>query len=449
MAEQVSRSSAGVSPMSRRRALQVMGVGALGLWGAACGSGSDGGDEGSGDGKLVYWTFFGSDEPDNPRAKAQGMILDAFRKANPDTEVEEQIVPWEQMHTQLLQSAKAGQAPDVSRQLDQYVPFLAQSGAIVPLDEFIVDWDAARKDDFVYPWDDTVVSGKKMAFRQSVRLANLNFYLTEVYPSWGSAPPKTIDELTEAAGKVTKRGLAGYSMPFSKADGLNRFMQTVPQLYWDLGSDLVDPKTSKPTFHEDAGQQIFQWFQDLIYKYEIMPKGVVTMDSEAVNQGFAGQSVGSNWHTSSQWAEWSTLTDKGLIGQTHMPTFSGNVAPVSTQGGWTLAMSKDADKEAAWKLIEFFHSPEAELIDAQVAGEMPTRSATLEHSFFTGKDFARQREWLDYLKEDGHPATVFAIQQREEFVDVLGDAVQDILANRADVASRLAEAADAYQQVLP
>jgi multiple sugar transport system substrate-binding protein len=446
MAAQVKSSSVSAALITRRNALQVIGAGTFALWAAGCGGGQGGG--GGDDGKLVYWTFFGSDEPDNARAKAQGMILDAFRKANPDIEVEEQVVPWDQLHTRLLQAAKAGKAPDVSRQLDQYIPMLAQSGAIVPLDEYIADWDEDHKADFVYPWDDTVVAGKKMAFRQSVRLANLNFFRADVYPGWEKRAPKTIEQFTDEVKRATKRGLAGFVMPFSKADGLNRFMQVVPQLYWDLGSDLVDPATSRPTFHEQAGQQIFQWFQDLIYRDGVMPKGVVTMDSEAVNQGFSGGSIASNWHTSSQWAEWSAMADKGTLGQTLTPSFSGEVAPVSTQGGWTLAMSKDAHRPAAWKLIEFFHSREAELIDAQAGGEMPTRPSTLEDPFFSGPDFARQREWLEYLQEHGHAATVFGIQKREEFIELLGDAAQDILANRADVATRLAEAADAYSQVL-
>lgn len=446
MAARYTSSPIEAADITRRRALQVMGAGALALWGAGCGGGSPAG--GGGDGKLVYWTFYGSGEPDNPRAESQGKILDAFRKANPDIEVEEQIVPWDQLHTRLLQAAKAGQAPDVCRQLDQYVPFLAESGAIVPLDEFIAGWTDDQKGDFVYPWEDTVVEGKKMAFRQSVRLANLNFYRTDVYPAWRKNAPKTIDDFTAQTERATKRGLSGFMMPFSKGDALNRFMQVVPQLYWDLGSDLVDPSTSRPTFHEDAGQQIFQWFQDLIYERNVMPKGVVTMDSEAVNQAFSGGSAASNWHTSSQWAEWKAMADKGTLGQGMMPTFSGEIAPVSTQGGWTLAMSKDADKDAAWKLIDFFISNEAELIDAEVGGEMPTRASTLEDPFFKSNGFARQREWLDYLQEHGHAATVFAIQQREEFIEILGDAAQDILAKRADVASRLAEAADAYGQLV-
>ena len=38
--------------------------------------------------------------------------------------------------------------------------------------------------------------------------------------------------------------------------------------------------------------------------------------------------------------------------------------------------------EAAWKLIEFLQSPEAEAIDARVGGELPTRKSTLKDPFF-------------------------------------------------------------------
>jgi len=458
MKQQPPRSSKSVQ-VSRREALKVFGAGSLGLLLASCASGTPGPNlqttaapstgGSSGKTQIRYWTFFGSGEPDNPRAQSQGMILDAFRKANPDIEVVEEVIPWNELHTQLIQSAAANRAPDVTRQLDQYVGLLARSGAIIPVDEFLSGWSEDQKKDFVYPWEDTVIDGKKYGFRQSVRVANLNFYRPDLFKEAGyDAPPLTVDAFTEAVKAITKGPVIGFAMPFSKADNINRFMQTVPSLYWSLGSDLVDPITGKSTFHGDAGVQIIQWFQDLVYVHKVMPVGVTTMDSEAVNQMFQAGTLTSNWHHSSQWSEWISLARENKLATTTLPNFSGGPTPASTEGGWTLQMSKGAKKDAAGKLIEFFHSKEAELMDAQVAGELPTRQTTLQDPFFQTEDFARPRAWLEYLRQNGHPATTIKIEHREELANILGDALQKIIAVRADVKSTLADAASQYDKVV-
>jgi ABC-type glycerol-3-phosphate transport system substrate-binding protein len=370
-------------------------------------------------------------------------------QANPDIEVVEEVVPWNQLQTQLLQASAAGRGPDVSRQLDAYVTMLARAGAILPLDQFVADWDDERRNDFLYPWDDTTFDGKKYAFRQSVRVANLNFYHTDIFSEAGyDTIPTSIEEFTTAAKAATKNEVVGFLMPFSKADNLNRFFQTVPPLFWAEGTDLVDPETGKALFHQETGQKIFQWFQDLIYVHEISPSGEATMDSEAANRMFASGTLASNWHHSSQWAEWIALAREGVLGTSFQPSFTGEIAPASTEGGWTLCMSKGADEEAAWKLIDFFQSNEAELIDAEVGGELPTRKSALDDPFFQGEEFARQREWLDYLAEHGHPATTIKIEHRQELANILGDAAQRIIAGQADVASTLTEAAAQYDALV-
>lgn len=458
MKQQVTRNNSTVK-ISRRESLKVLGGGSLALLLASCAGGATnpdaqtttapGGIASTGKTQIRYWTFFGSGEPDNPRADAQGRILNAFMEQNPDIEVIEEVIPWNELHTQLIQAAAANRAPDVTRQLDQYVGLLAKAGAILPLDDYISGWSEERRNDFLYPWEDTVINESKYAFRQSVRVANLNFYRPDLFSAAGyDAPPQTIQEFTESVKATTQGPVVGFVMPFSKADNLNRFMQTVPSLYWSLGSDLVDPQTGKATFHQDAGVQIMQWFQDMVYEHQVIPVGATTMDSEATNQMFQGGTLASNWHHSSQWAEWISLVRENKLATTTMPSFSGEVTPASTEGGWTLCLSEGNNQDAAWKLIEFFHSNEAELLDAQIAGELPTRQSTLEDPFFQTEDFARQREWLTYLQEHGHPATTIKIEQRQELANILGDALQRIIGERADVQSTLAEAASQFDALV-
>lgn len=431
--------------LTRRRVLGLMGGGALALGAAACGGKSP---SSGGKGNTVrYWTWMRSDEPNNPRAAAQKKILEAFRKANPDINLIEEVVPWDELENQVRQAARAGRAPDVCRQLDSSVATLARDGSIEPLNDLVAK-AGVDKDSFLYPWEDTVIDGEKFAFRQSIRIANLTFYRPDLYKAIGASQPATdINGFVAQAKALTVPPTQGFLIPFGKGDQFNRFMQTVPPLWWAEGSDLIDAK-GKPTFHEAAGQRIFQWFQDLVHEHGVMPKSIATMDSETANQMFQGKGLATTWHHSSQWSEWNSLAESGRLGVTRQLALSGRTAPASSEGGWTLCMGKDANREPAWKLIEFFHSKEAELIDGETAGELPTRKETLAEPLFQEERFSRAREWLKYLSEEGHPATTIKIPQRNQFVDALANAAQQIIVAKANVADTLAQAADKYSRAV-
>jgi multiple sugar transport system substrate-binding protein len=397
---------------------------------------------------LRYWTWLNSSDATNPRARAQAEILGMFRKANPDIELVEEVVPWQQIFNQLLQAAAAGKAPDVSKQLDRFVSPLAQAEAILPLEEFTASWSAGRRNDYSYSWDDTTVGGKKFAFRHAVRPVNIMYYRADLYEAAGfKTPPKTFKEFTEVSKQITKGSVLGYVEPLSKSDMLAKFILIAPPMLWVQGSDLVDQKTGKAMFHLEPGQRIFQWYQDMVYTHKVCPVGMASMDSETVNSMFVAGTTGATFDHTSKWADWSQREAlRGRVETGWLPNFANEVKPVpaNTAGGWTLVMAKGAKKEAAWKLMEFLQSNEAELIDARVGGELPTRKSTLTNPFFQTPQAKRMVDWLNYMAANSHPATSLRIKKLEVLLDVIGDAAQQIVVNKADIKTTLSVAAQKY-----
>jgi ABC-type glycerol-3-phosphate transport system substrate-binding protein len=397
---------------------------------------------------LRYWTWQNSADTQSPRSQAQSQFLALFRKKNPDIELIEEVVPWQQLFQQLLQASAANRAPDVSKVLDWYIAPLAEAGAILPLDEFTQGWSAERRNDYVYSWDDTTVGGKKYAFRHSIRPTNLMYYRTDLFAEAGfKTPPKTLKDFTAAAKASTKGQVWGFVEPFSKADQLNKFMAVVPAMYWVFGSDLVDLKTGKATFHLEAGQKIFQWHQDMVHVHKACPAGEATLDSDTVNNMFISGTVAATFDHSSKWPEWIRREAlQGRLDTAGMPNFADQEkpTPANTANSWTLVMPKGAKKEAAWKLIEFLQSNESEIIDASVGGELPTRKSTLKDPFFQTPAAGKMLSFLNYLMESPHPATSTKIKKLEVLKDVLADGAQQIIGNKADVKSTLAVAAQKY-----
>lgn len=400
---------------------------------------------------LTYWTWLNSaDAESNVRARAQKQILDAFRAVNPDITLVEEVIPWQNLHQQIMQSSMAGNAPDVSRVQDSYIYMLADAEAIQPLDPFIADWDEERRNDYLYAWDDTTFGGQKYAFRQAIRPNNIIYYRTDLFQDAGyDAPPATLSEFNEAIQAVTKDEIYGLMLAYAKP---NAPLITMQPAYWTLGSDLIDLETGEPTFHLEAGQKVHQWIQDLVYKYNVMPTGVTTMDTETVNNMFVGGTLATVPNHSSKWAEWSRAELlEGRLDTTWMPSFNDDPntrTPAVTAGGWTLVMPTGAQGEPAWRLMEFMQSNEAELIDAEVGGELPTRRSTVADEFFQTDDAARMRGWLEYMQEAQHPATSLRFPNYQLLNSVLSDAGHEIIINQADVAETLAAAAERYSAEL-
>jgi multiple sugar transport system substrate-binding protein len=166
---------------------------------------------------------------------------------------------------------------------------------------------------------------------------------------------------------------------------------------------------------------------------------------------FVAGTTGATFDHISKWADWSQREAlKGKVDTGWLPNFANEPKPVpaNTAGGWTLVVAKGAKREAAWKLMEFLQSNEAELVDAKVGGELPTRKSTLKDPFFQTPQAKRMVGWLDYMAANSHPATSLRIKKLEVLMDVLGDAAQQIVVNKADVKSTLALAAQKYDAQL-
>ena len=394
---------------------------------------------------IRYWSWLNSKDEKNVRAKAQGEMLDLFTKANPSVNLLQEVIPWQTLHQQLLQAAAAKKAPDVSKQLDQYLVVLTGAGALTDLDPFVKGWSADRRDDYVYSWDDTTFNGKKYAFRDAIQLKSLLYYRTDLYAEAGQpAPPKTLDEFTSIIGKVTKGPISGYMDGLSKNTGGGWY----PSWWWSFGEDVVDLKTGKATFQGNAGQKIYQWLQDLVYKYKVSPVGEATMDSNAVLQLFVGGTLATTFTNSAKWSTWKTAKAlAGHLATASMPNFANDPskpAPVDTTGGWTLVMPVGAQQELAWKLLDTLQSNPAELIDAKVGNELPTRKSTLKDAYFDTDQAKLMKTWLTMLAQNHHPSTTLKITKIAVLNDVLAEAGQQIVTNKADVKTTLAAAAQKY-----
>jgi ABC-type glycerol-3-phosphate transport system substrate-binding protein len=436
---------------TRRTALGLFAVGAAGAAGAAGVLAGCGGSGGSGrDENTVLFHTIWNPDLDDPRSVAQTRILDAFAQKYPDITVELQVVPWQDTHRDLLRATSANRGPDVSIQMDTNLATLIEQNVLLPLDEFTGDWSAERKRDYVFPFEDMVFDGEHYAFRQSLRPSNALFYRTDLYRDAGfPEPPATEAQWREVSAAVTTQNVAGISYPLAKVGELNRFMAAFVPMMWAYGGDLYDVSARRPTFHEEAGVRAMQWFQDAVHVHEIMPAAAATTDPETLDQQFTAGTVASLVGNTGNLGDYQVRGAES-VGVAPFPDFTNEgrlPGAAYLAGGWTMVMPRGANKEAAWRLLEFYQDEEAELIKAQVGNEPPTRRSVLEHEFFSSPDAELMRGWLDWAAANSRP-TPLQVPEYQEMIDAIGDAIQRIIVNRDNVRDALAEAAERYTSAI-
>jgi multiple sugar transport system substrate-binding protein len=435
------------SGISRRNALMLFGASVAATALSACAApGSSGSTTSSGKKVLNYSTSWqpGSDDP---RAMAQSQIVEAFMKANPDVQVNVTYVVWDQALTKLGLAVGAKQSPDVSLQMDSNLLTLIDQAALMSMDQYVSGWPTTRKSDYTTPWDDMVFDGHLYAFRESPRPANALFYNKTAFVKAGiSGPPKTSDEWASDALHLTSPGKYGVTFPFGNTADLNRFMAAFASMLWARGGDLFDLQTRKPTFDQEPGVYAMQWVQNLVHKYHALPTSSATASADTVDQQFIAEAVATTVGNTGNLTTYTSGRKGDWVTSAPFPNFANDAAKPGaafTAGGWTQVIPKGANADLAWKLIEFYQTPEADLIKAKVGNELPTRKSVLSDPFFKTRQATDMNGWLAWMAANPHPAPL-KIPKYQNMVEAIYGALQAIVTRNADVASTLQQAAQQY-----
>jgi multiple sugar transport system substrate-binding protein len=159
-------------------------------------------------------------------------LIKAFESENPGAKVELQTVSWTDINQKVTTLISTNQAPDILN-LDAYANFAADE-LLLPAEEVL---SPETQEDFV---DVFAENGKLdgtqygIPFVGSVRGL---FYNKQLFKKAGvSDPPKTWDELRDAAAKIDAEGATGYGMPLGPEEAQAEFSLFM----WGNGGDWVD-----------------------------------------------------------------------------------------------------------------------------------------------------------------------------------------------------------------
>lgn len=398
--------------------------------------------------KIIHWTWLDPVTQAGPRDKALAQKIELFEKKYPDVKVEVTTISGGQIEQEIIRAVHAGKRVDVARVYSLNLGQLAASQAFLPLNEFVDDWSQEEKDDFLAPWDATMADGQNLIRFAENRIYG-NFYRTDLLKEAGyDEIPTSWRGIAEFAAKITTDRTMGYAYPMIPPQHTPLFIAIHGA--WAFGGNYLSPD-KKAHFNESGGLYFAEWVRDLVYKYKAMGSEVATMSNKP-DYMMAG-TVGITPEGTNRLFIMQTAKDIGqYISWAPFPSeivyHDGRPADLWLSG-WSVAMPKTAkNPKTAWKYIDVLTGPEAELIGAKVAGQMPPRWSTYEDPWFretpNGIEMLR---WADVASKHARTTYVPTCREVAELGKLQAAALVKIIMNQATPKEALDEAVAAWNKI--
>lgn len=388
----------------------------------------------SADVEIEYWQYFY-----DARVSAMEQLIEGFEAENPGITVKMTHFPYSDYRTKVAAAIPAGEGPDVVQLFYGWLNDYKNAQLIQPLpqDAFPAD----KIDSEFFPMVGAMREGDHYwALPTAVRSLAL-FYNTRLMEEAGvEKAPETLDELVEAARKMTKVDGAGNITQVGITAGMNaqdhHWFREV--LVRQMGGEpyLDDYKTVN--YNSEAGAQAADFYVGLANKEKVAAFGFMDEPQAAFKAGRAGLHIDGSFRIG------SLKKQRGLKwGVAELPSHNGVQSNYSSY--WVNAITTKAKGEkydAAVKFMEYITSDDAMQLWLEVVGELPAKpSVGLTDQNANDPVFGPFIKGLAYAH-----TTKFVNESAQR--QVLMDMVQRMDIEGQGVADAIAQAATAEQAIL-
>lgn len=182
-------------------------------------------------GEIVMWRFPLMDDQEQETSIWDGLIA-SFKETHPDVSITIETQPWDDRRQKLLSAIGSGRGPDVFYMNPDMISLFADSGAIVPISDFVTEEELAKYNPgTLIPWE-----GKLYAL-PILQNSIVHIYNTDLVTSIGLDPtalPQTIEEFEQWAITAKENDL------FISTWAGNTATSGLTALIWQFGGDIYD-----------------------------------------------------------------------------------------------------------------------------------------------------------------------------------------------------------------
>lgn len=361
--------------------------------------------------EIEYWQYTFAQ-----RVQAIDELIKRFEAANPGIKVKHTHIPYDDFRVKIAAAIPAGQGPDVVQLFYGWLQDYLKAGLLQPLPDDA--FSAAEIEKEFFPIVQQMkVDGKYYALPTAVRSLAL-FWNKALFKEAGldpERPPATLDQLVDAAKKLTKRNPAGDLMQAGLTIDMggqdHHWLREV--LIRQFGGAPYSADNKTVTYNSNAGVNATQWYIDLATKHRVGQIGFLTDGVTAFRSGKAGLTIDGSFRLG------ALDNQKGLeYGVAELPAHNGiksNFASYWVNGITTKATA--AKKDAAVKFLKFITTPEAMELWMTTVGELPARKSVAEKD--ANKNHAKYGPFIRGLSYSHATDFVNESAQRKVLIDMV------------------------------
>jgi multiple sugar transport system substrate-binding protein len=386
--------------------------------------------------EIEYWQYTFAQ-----RVQAIDELIKRFEAANPGIKVKHTHVPYDDFRLKIAAAIPAGQGPDVVQLFYGWLHDYLKAKLLQPLPAELFPAAEIERDFFPLVRQ-MKVDGQYYAIPTAVRSLAL-FWNRKLMREAGldpARPPQTLDELVEAAKKLTKRDPAGNLLQAGVALDMggqdHHWLREV--LIRQMGGQPYSADGRSVAYNSPAGVRAATWYTDLAARHKVSQFGFLTDGVTAFRSGKAGFTIDGSFRLAAFDGQ------AGLeYGVGELPTHEGkrsNFASYWVNG--ITPKATGAKRDAAAKFLRFITTPAAMELWLEKVGELPARKAVAEQDAV--KSHPKYGAFIRGLAYAEATFFVNETAQRKLFIDM----VDRIAIKGQPVAESVAQAAAEEQKLL-
>lgn len=338
---------------------------------------------------LNFWHNYSAESKENETL--MNVLIPKFEEENPGIKVNAASYEWADLHDKILISAQSETLPDVARLDIAWIPEFEKSQILVALDEEMADYLDVSSKLLKSAMSTANVGGHTYGLALNTNTKIL-YYSVDALAQAGVDVPKTMDEFVEAAKAIAGTNadgqqIWGYNEPALAGWNLCPFI-------WSMGGALTNDDQTVATGYINGENTVnaIQTFKDLYDAGAITGwnSGDIPM-TDGFGTGRYAMLLEGPWKV----AELAGAYPDFNYATAEIP--AGNGGNISVLGGEDICMFNTANKEAAWKFMQFMTDEFAQTEMAK-CGQIPVNGSALESDVAKEADFAPYLEAIDTAK---------------------------------------------------
>lgn len=382
---------------------------------------------------ITVWDYYGTATPLQPE------MIAAFEAENPDIKVQYESLDWDAMFEKLSVGMTTGTPPDVATVDMTWVPTWAALGAFSDLGAL------SGGEVNGVPFNEAFTEGAVEAMTYEGTLVTVIedfdvyclYYRADLFEEKGLEVPTTWEELV-TVGQQLAEDTDGDGTPDKYLYGYWPDAFRWSQFLYESGGDILNPDSTEAIFNSPEGVEATQFFVDMVNEYQI---AFDIGEEEAIPPIKDGRIA--------MYADGPYMMGVMKDGAPEMEGMWGvaphpySKQPGSYLGGTGLVIpARAANKEAAWRFIEFATQLENAIGVYTYSGAAPGLKAALESPEVSAPDpyFGDQVTLPVFLQATETAHHFPYVRQWNEMYDLIEEAVSSALLEEKTVQQALDDA---------